>query len=440
MVELVLAVFEGTAAVFSRHFGFLLGFLAGPAELGHLGDAVGVVVPAQTLGAVVGDNGAFFGRQPLDQLQRALGIFAVRADSPQAVAALGGNGQLLGSAVFKLESGEADLLSGLFSAVEVADDPAPQSHQVTAVGQLLAVGVKVLRNGFRIEQAFAVQLVVHLQCAIVQAALFQRIDHVAGGVIHAQEILLFVAVQGHQVPGELHDAVFPVAEAAVSIHFFAVSRFGNGILQRLQEGGQVFQAGQRGLAGLFPGVETNLQTVGGVGDLRPGIVFHGDGVAKAEFAFHALIRRKRGDLVKSLGEVGVQGRILSHVDIAQIHQQIRLQRGGEMLARIAQADDIAQRTGGHAGRVGVGVHVGADEIQGDVETILQFLGKPALLLAAEVRHFGEHVQRDGLLVVFRHGGQRQRCQQHAQTQDQRQDFLHVFENLLHFLSIPALRE
>ena len=107
-----------------------------------------------------------------------------------------------------------------------------------------------------------------------------------------------------------------------------------------------------------------------------------------------------------------------------------------MLARIAQADDVAQRTGGHAGRVGVGVHVGADEIQGDVEAILHFLGKPALLLAAEVRHFGEHVQRDGLLVVFRHGGQRQRRQQHAQTQDQRQDFLHVFENLLHFYLYP----
>ena len=96
-----------------------------------------------------------------------------------------------------------------------------------------------------------------------------------------------------------------------------------------------------------------------------------------------------------------------------------------MLARIAQADDVAQRTGGHAGRVGVGVHVGADEIQGDIEAILHFLGKPALLLAAEVRHFGEHVQGDGLLVVFRHGSQRQRRQQHAQTQNQRQDFLHV---------------
>ena len=111
-----------------------------------------------------------------------------------------------------------------------------------------------------------------------------------------------------------------------------------------------------------------------------------------------------------------------------------------MFARVAQADDVAQRTGGHAGRVGVGVHVGADEIQSDIEAILHFLGKPALLLAAEVRHFGEHVQRDGLLVVFRHGGQRQRRQQHAQTQNQRQDFLHVFENLLHFLSIPAQRE
>ena len=436
MVELVLAVFEGTAAVFSRHFGFLLGFLAGPAELGHLGDAVGVVVPAQTLGAVVGDNSAFFGRQPLDQFQRTLGIFAVRADSPQAVATLGGNGQLLGSAVLELEGGEADLLSGLFSAVEVADDPAPQSHQVTAVGQLLAVGVKVLGNGFRIEQTFAVQLVVHLQRAIVQAAFVQRIDHIAGGVVHSQEILLLVAIQGHQVPGELHDAVFPVAEAAVSVHFFAVSRFGNRILQRLQEGRQVFQAGQRGLAGLFPSVETNLQAVGGVGDLGPGVVFHGDGVGKAILAFHALIRRKRRDLVESLGEVGVQGRILSHVDVAQIHQQIRLQRGGEMLARIAQADDIAQRTGGHAGRVGIGVHVGADEIQGDIEAILHFLGKPALLLAAEVRHFGEHVQRDGLLVVFRHRGQRQRRQQHAQTQNQRQDFLHVSRTSFIFYLYP----
>ena len=40
------------------------------------------------------------------------------------------------------------------------------------------------------------------------------------------------------------------------------------------------------------------------------------------------------------------------------------------------------------------------------------------------------------LVVFRHGGQRQRRQHHAQTQDQRQDFLHVFENLLHFYLYP----
>ena len=426
VVDLALAVHEGAAAVLFRHLGVFHILLALPAEVGHVGHAVLAVVPAQAFRSVVGNDDTFFGAQPVKHFQRTLGVLRVGAQRPGPVAALRGNGLHGRSGILDQERGEAFLVGGALGAVVVSDDPAPQGHQVAAAAQLLGIGVEVLGNGFRIEQALLIQLVVHLQGTVVQAAFIQGVHNITGRVVDAHEVEFLVAVEGHQVPRELHDAVFPVAEAAVGVNGLSVSVGGHGLLQCLQECRQIFQGLQFRLSGLLPRVEANLQRVGRIGQLGPGAVLHGYGAGEAVSSFIAGFRAHVGNLLDGILHISVDVRIVGQIDVAPVQNQVCLHAVHEIAAHLTHDDDVAQFARGHRGSQGIGIHVRGDDLQRNVEAVLQLLGEPAALLAGEVRQLGEHGQGDGLTVVFRDSRDGSHGDQEHQGENEGQDLLHGF--------------
>ena len=116
----------------------------------------------------------------------------------------------------------------------------------------------------------------------------------------------------------------------------------------------------------------------------------------------ALLLGKVRDLLDGVAQVGVDVRILAQVDIAPVQQQFAVERFDELVAHVAQADDIAQVTGGDRRVPGVAIHVGGDDVQRHVEAVLQLFAEPAALVAGEVGQAGEHLQGDRFAIILRH--------------------------------------